>query len=189
MKNILNPSLYSRLVSAEVVCKDCGLEYGKYSVGCSSSWMGSCDVCLKHKPVTEVRDYGYLSKGIKALQGEMNVEEEDDTRAYDQGEITLKLTEDEVAFLNECLDTIQGHHPTLQPDEAGYGVPEDVALFESIEKKITELYDDHCVKWELAPAMKAYIAKYGGIPGPADDAKWEVFRDTYNWLMGEGAEQ
>ena len=186
MKNILNPSLYSRLVSAEVVCKDCGLEYGKYSVGCSSSWMGSCDVCLKHKPVTEVRDYGYLSKGIKALQGEMNVEEEDDTRAYDQGEIVCKFTEDEVGFLNECLDLIQECHEALAPAVSD---PEAVRLFENIEKKITELYEDNCVKYELAPALKAYIAKYGKIPGPEDDAKWEVFRDTYNWLTGEGAEQ
>jgi len=41
----------------------------------------------------------------------------------------------------------------------------------------------------LSPALKAYIAKHGSAPGPDDDAKWEVFRDTYNWLMGEGSGQ
>jgi hypothetical protein len=105
---------------------------------------------------------------------------------YEQGEITLKLTEDEVGFLNECLDTIVENHPSIC---AGHNAdnPEDVALFESIEKKITALYEHNCVKYSLAPAMKAYIARYGAIPGPDDDAKWEIFRDTYNWLIGEGS--
>ena len=55
------------LSSAEVVCKDCGSKYGTYSVGCSSTWEGTCGVCGKTTGVTEVRDYGYLSKGIKEL--------------------------------------------------------------------------------------------------------------------------
>jgi len=113
---------------------------------------------------------------------------EENKPSYERGEITLKLTEEEVAFLNECLDTIQEWHPSLRSlpseDEA-----EDVALFESIEKKITELYDDYCVEYTLAPAMKAYIARYGAIPGPDDNAKWEIFRDTYNWMIGEGSGQ
>jgi hypothetical protein len=105
---------------------------------------------------------------------------------YELGEITLKLTEEEVAFLNECLDTIVENHPTLCPGHTNED-PADVPLFEGIEKKITALYDDNCVRYELAPAMKAYIARYGSIPGPDDDAKWEIFRDTYNWLIGEGS--
>jgi hypothetical protein len=48
---------------------------------------------------------------------------------------------------------------------------------------------DNCVCYELSPAMKAYIAKHGGVPGPDDDVKWEIFCDTYNWLLGEGAEK
>ena len=55
------------LRNAEVVCKDCGSKYGTYSVGCSSTWEGECGVCGETKGVTEVRDYGYLSKGIKEL--------------------------------------------------------------------------------------------------------------------------
>jgi len=58
----------STLVSADVICNDCGTKYGKYSVGCSSRWMGTCDVCGECKPVTETRDYGYLAKGIKELR-------------------------------------------------------------------------------------------------------------------------
>jgi hypothetical protein len=55
------------LMDAEVVCKDCGSKYGTYSVGCSSTWMGTCNVCGKEKPITEVRDWGYLQKGIGEL--------------------------------------------------------------------------------------------------------------------------
>lgn len=56
------------LQNAEVVCHDCGSKYGEYSVGCSSTWEGKCGVCGQTKSVTEVRDYGYLTKGIKELQ-------------------------------------------------------------------------------------------------------------------------
>jgi hypothetical protein len=55
------------LKDADVTCHDCGAKYGVYSVGCSSTWRGKCDVCGQTKNVTEVRDYGYLSKGIKEL--------------------------------------------------------------------------------------------------------------------------
>ena len=55
------------LMNAGVVCKDCGSKYGEYSVGCSSTWEGKCDVCGETKGVTETRDYGYLYKGIKEM--------------------------------------------------------------------------------------------------------------------------
>jgi hypothetical protein len=224
-------TLYEKLLTAEVVCKDCGSLYGKYSVGCSSTSIGICDVCEQNKPVTEVRDYGYLTKGINELKAwrpaqpfseltkgfpperkarikeqskilaehlatldpimnddELEAALEENKPSYEQGEITLKLTEGEVAFLNECLDTIVENHPSLCPGHTNED-PEDVPLFEGIEKKITELYDDYCVEYTLAPAMKAYISRYGAIPGPDDDAKWEIFRDTYNWMIGEGAGQ
>jgi hypothetical protein len=56
------------LMDAEVVCKDCGSKYGTYSVGCSSTWLGKCNVCGQEKPITEVRDWGYLAKGIGELK-------------------------------------------------------------------------------------------------------------------------
>ena len=59
---------YEKLSCANVVCKDCGDKYGKYSVGCSSTWLGTCDVCGEPNPVTEVRDYGYLSKGLQEFR-------------------------------------------------------------------------------------------------------------------------
>jgi hypothetical protein len=175
------------------------MKYGKYSVGCSSVWEGTCNVCGEYKPVTETRDYGYLSKGISEVRAEiaaikelksqkpiMTDEELDEVLApYESGEITLKLTEEEVAFLNECLDTIQEWHSTLQPDKGGYTVPEDVPLFESIEKKITALYEDNCVKYSLTPAMAAFIEKYNEIP-PEGDTRWEIFRDAYNMALEAG---
>ena len=193
-------TLLNKLLSADVVCRDCGHKYGKYSVGCSSVWPGTCGVCGEAKPVTEVRDYGYLSKGINELKGNikeqskevadymlsvgpiMNDDEMEDclTASYEQGDITLKLAEDEVAFLNECLDIISEHHPGLiKPDVV------DVALFESIEKKVVDLYDDYCVKYELSPALKAYNAKYGtwGSENDEEVKRWEGFRDAFVMLQ------
>ncbi len=56
--------LIQRLQDAEVTCHDCGKKYGKYSVGCSSTWEGKCDVCGETKGVTETRDYGYFAKTL-----------------------------------------------------------------------------------------------------------------------------
>jgi hypothetical protein len=61
-------SLYQKLLTAEEVCSDCGNIYGQYSVGCSSMWPGTCDVCGQSKAVTEVRDFGYLTKGLHELK-------------------------------------------------------------------------------------------------------------------------
>lgn len=55
------------LQNAFVVCHDCGSKYGEYSVGCSSTWEGTCNVCGQTKGVTETRDYDYLYKGIQEL--------------------------------------------------------------------------------------------------------------------------
>jgi hypothetical protein len=188
--------------------------------------MGTCDVCEQDKPVTEVRDWGYLGKGISELKAWrpvqpfseltkdftperkakikeqskkvaehmatvgpiMNDDELEDclTASYEQGEITLKLTEEEVAFLNECLDTIVENHPTLCPGHTNED-PEDVPLFEGIEKKITELYEDNCVRYELSPVMKSFITIHGAIPD--DDEKWVIFRDAFEAGLNHAQEQ
>lgn len=64
--------LIKRLENAYVCCKDCGLQWGVYSVGCSSSWTGICQVCNKETFVTETRDYAYFTTGIRALKKQLN---------------------------------------------------------------------------------------------------------------------
>jgi hypothetical protein len=99
--------------------------------------------------------------------------------SYELGEITLKLTEDEVGFLNECLDTIQEYHCSLQYDASETN---DVALFESIERKITDLYDENCENPELSPALKKFHELYGtyGTENDVERAKWGVFNDAFH---------
>jgi hypothetical protein len=191
-------SLYQKLLTADVVCRDCGSKYGKYSVGCSSMWEGTCDVCDEKKPVTEVRDWGYLTKGLHELKD--NIKEQskevaeymltvgpimDDAlldaeppASYEHGKITLKLTEEEVGFLNECLDVIVDNHESLCAGHSNEN-PGDIALFESIERKITDLYADYCVKYELSPALKAYYEKYGEYGTGEYAMRWEGFRDAF----------
>ena len=66
--------LLKLLEQAGTSCKDCGVKYGVYSVGCSSSWMGKCGVCGEHKIVTESRDYAYFITGIRKLKLEIKNE-------------------------------------------------------------------------------------------------------------------
>jgi len=56
------------LVEADLTCHDCGKKYGEYSVGCSSTREGKCDVCGEIKPVTEARDYGYFAKTVQGMK-------------------------------------------------------------------------------------------------------------------------
>lgn len=61
-------NLIDKLKNAYQCCKHCGSQFGVYSVGCSSSWMGTCDVCGDEDvSVTETRDYGYFITGIREL--------------------------------------------------------------------------------------------------------------------------
>lgn len=200
----LSDNLVKRLTQADVVCKDCGSTYGKYSVGVSSTWEGQCHVCGETKPVTEVRDWGYLAKGIALAKAQANIKEQSKVVAehimnvgpilnddeleeelapsYEHGEVTLKLTEEEVGFLAECLDLIQEFHSGLSPevnDEIS------VSLFKGIDKKITELYNDYCVKYQLSPALVAYNKKYGTWGTGDDKARWEGFSDAFMMLSSK----
>lgn len=59
--------LLKRLEQAYVCCNDCGNKYGVYSVGCSTFWMDTCDVCDEYRSVIETRDYAYLITGRRKL--------------------------------------------------------------------------------------------------------------------------
>ena len=65
-------TLLKKLLKADVVCSECGDKYGEYSVGCSSVWNGTCGVCGEDKPITEVRDWGYLRRGIEEAKAALN---------------------------------------------------------------------------------------------------------------------
>ncbi len=108
-------TLSQKLLTAEHVCKDCGAKYGKYSVGSSSTWMGTCDVCDQSRFVTEVRDYGYLTKGIEELK--TNIKEQSKKVAEymadqeNDNKVTYKST-----ITGVCVHRIDASHRTLQTE-------------------------------------------------------------------------
>ena len=113
---------YEKLLCAEVVCKDCGSKYGKYSVGCSSMWEGTCDVCDQTKPVTEVRDWGYLTKGINELkpysftpERKANIKEQSKEVAKYMEETKDKVTYKSTIF-GVCVHRVDADHRTLQTE-------------------------------------------------------------------------
>lgn len=77
-------TLKERLKQAYVCCAPCGEKYGEYSVGCSSNWIGLCDVCGEENVVTETRDWGYLVKGTL-----LATEEEEEKRGEAEEELNL----------------------------------------------------------------------------------------------------
>jgi len=211
MKN-LSDNLLIRLQNADVVCKDCGAKYGKYSVGCSSTWVGECNVCEETKPVTEVRDYGYLAKGITDEKERMRAEATankifnevftDDVKSrikqqsaevanYMKAQEELaSQEEDEPASYEEgdivCKFTEAEIAALAQviEDHAENYPPGANVDYDSAFEKIMDLYDDNCVKYELSPALKAYHEKYGTWGTGEDEARWEGFRDAFLMLEG-----
>jgi len=135
-------------------------------------WTGTCHVCGERKPITEVRDYGYLQKGIDALQ-----KENEEPASYELGEYSLMLTSEEVVFLNLCLDVIA---------EAGVE-DEDVEVFEGLGSKLGELHADYCVKYKLSPVTVAYHKKYGTFGLLPEEAEhYRKFKESYDMLVELG---
>jgi hypothetical protein len=66
--------LLKKLQTAYKTCMDCGRTYGVYSVGCSSVYTSTCDVCGETKPITETRDFAYFITGIRKLKQEIEAE-------------------------------------------------------------------------------------------------------------------
>ena len=155
-------------------------------------WTGTCHVCGETKPITEVRDYGYLQVGIDALQKRetirtqskvvahymCNQEENDEPASYELGEFSLMLTSEEVVFLNHCLNVIA---------EAAGVEDEDVEVFEGLGSKLGELHADYCVDYKLSPVTSAYYKKYGTfglLPEEADH--YQKFKESYDMLVELG---
>ena len=193
-------NLINRLTTADLVCADCGLKYGKYSVGCSSMWEGMCGVCGETKSVTEVRDYGYLQRGICAEKLKLKEQSKavtdytavlnqadfivtdpdniDELASYEIGGLCLQLTEEEATYLYNCLDLIS----SAQIYE------KDTEVFVSLETKIGELYCDYCIQYELDPVIKAYYEKYNslGIANEAEVERYQKFKENYEMLVELG---
>lgn len=193
----LSDNLVERLTQADVVCRDCGDKYGKYSLGCSSTWEGQCHVCGETKPITEVRDWGYLAKGIALARAQANIKvqskevadymlgvgpimnddelEDELTPSYEQGEITCKFTDDEVAALKDMVSFVEDFEAYELDDHC-----------KTVINKVCDLYDDNCVKYELHPALKAYNKRYGtwGFGSPEEEKRWEGFRAAFVMLEG-----
>lgn len=132
-------------------------------------WTGTCHVCGETKPISGVRDYGYLQQGIDALQ-----EENDEPASYELGEFSLMLTSEEVVFLNHCLNVIA---------ESGVD-DEDVGVFEGLGSKLGELHADYCVEYKLSPVTVAYHKKYGTFGLLPEEAEhYQKFKENYEMLV------
>ena len=105
-----NKQLIKKLENACVVCRDCGLKYGVYSVGCSSVWEGKCGVCDQVKPVTETRDYGYLITGIRKLIKEDAERPEPKVRPF--SELTKDFSPERKAKIKEQSKESRGYLST-----------------------------------------------------------------------------
>ena len=199
---------YEKLLEAEVVCSDCGDKYGKYSVGCSSMWLGTCDVCDEHKPVTEVRDWGYLTKGMNELNPRRPAEPFSNLTENFTPERKAKIKEQS----KQVAEYMKSQEPILTEGElneeltASYERGEIACMFtegeitalrkiledhidnypgedfENVAEKITTLHEDYCVRYELSPALKKFHELYGtfGTENEQEQAKWAVFRDAFH---------
>lgn len=62
-------TLLNRLITAGWCCNDCGKAMGEKLPDSGTTWhAGKCGICKKKTGVTEVRDFGYLKKGIAKYQ-------------------------------------------------------------------------------------------------------------------------
>ena len=190
LSKTMKPTLLERLTTADLICSDCGNKYGKYSVGCSSFHIGTCEVCEKTAPVTEVRDFGYLqfgicaeklkikeqSKGVADYISSAEYYDEDQPASYEEGELTCKFTVDEVTALAEVLNAYEEEHPP------GSNVDYDSAFM-----KIMELYGDECVEYSLSPVTAAYYKKYGTYGLSLDEAEhFQKFKENFEMLVELG---
>lgn len=91
--------------------------------------------------------------------------------SYMVGEIECHFAEKEVSILASALELYSEKSET----------------FDVLQRKIEDLYEDHCVKYSLSPALVAYHEMYGtwGTENFIDIARWEGFRDAYYTLNPE----
>ena len=79
-------ALVKKLENAYNTCFDCGRKYGVYSVGCSSVYESTCNVCGETKPITETRDFAHFITGIRKLKQEIENEKSNRQTQKQQGQ-------------------------------------------------------------------------------------------------------
>jgi hypothetical protein len=78
-------------------------------------WPGTCDVCGKEKAVTEVRDYGYLTKGIQELR--LNIKEQSkEVAEYMANQETEEKVTYKSTIIGVCVHRVDANHRTLQTE-------------------------------------------------------------------------
>ncbi len=131
-----------RLKGAYQVCHDCGIKYGEVRNTVSSYWHDKCDVCGAETSVTEARDYGFLWKGIRDLEGKSEEEVTVKKPKYvtQLQTITIENTENPGASgLTEIHlnDEGGGRYITLQQDGQEISLdPEEIDLIFDACKKL-----------------------------------------------------
>ena len=113
-------NLINKLNNAYQCCKACGSKYGVYSVGCSSSWFGNCDVCgLENVSVTETRDYAYLYTGVTKLRQQLEAMKDSTEAKPTSPEVkyTSKITRVEIVREDEFCPL----YTTVSIDDEGGG--------------------------------------------------------------------
>ena len=98
-------NLVNKLLNANLVCNECGARYGKYSVGCSSVHMGTCDVCGETRFVTEPRDYGYLERGVAEIRAQIK-EQSKEVAAYMKSQEPIMTDEELDKAMKETKDKV-----------------------------------------------------------------------------------
>jgi hypothetical protein len=89
----------------------------------------------------------------------------------------LELTSAEVEELHNFLDEL-----VPQVINSGQDVPNELIF---AARKVSELYEDNCVKYTLTPECEAYMKVYGETPA-GDLERWELFRENYGSLVELG---
>lgn len=114
-------NLINKLKNAYQCCKHCGSQFGVYSVGCSSSWIGKCDVCeAENVSVTETRDYGYLITGIRQLSHPTSkMKTQPETNTEDKTEVKYKSQIHSISITREEDHHFLGTEVRIDDDGGG----------------------------------------------------------------------
>ncbi len=92
-------------------------------------WLGTCDVCGQADEVTEVRDWGYLTKGLQELRENIKkqskevaeyMKSQEPIMTDEELDKAMKETKDKVTYkstiIGVCVHRVDASHRTLQTE-------------------------------------------------------------------------